>query len=148
MTFAGQTIDPRWHHRRRGPRKTGERGVQLPTAIPEPRHYDHASVARALPFSAGVATTFSHPAAEVIAQEKNQNRSNRRVLALRPRRVEGAPFGRVEDLHAGGRAAGDPAAAGLGGRAQLPGEVDEKGWKEGLLGYGARVLALSVSSSK
>lgn len=128
--------------------------MQLATAV-EPWHCDHASVARALPFSAGV-TTSSLPTAEAITQEKDPNRSNRRELALRLRRVEGAPFGRVEDLHLRvGRGADVPAAGeaqGLCGRAQpplpLPGDTGEKGWAEGLLGYGARVLALSVSSSK
>lgn len=131
--------------------------MQLAAAV-EPWHRDNASVsvsvARALPFSAGVTTTtLSQPAAEAVAQEKDPNRSSRTGLTLRLGRVEGAPLGRVEDLNVGrgvpaGRTA--PAAEGLCERAQLPlpRDAGEKGWKEGLLGYGARVLALSVSSSK
>lgn len=129
---------------------------------PYPSYRDHANTnvaARALPFSDGIAT-LSHPTAAVIAEEKKPGHISRRVavpppLSLRPRRVERGPFGRLDDLQLGGSTAVDADVSGVaphlwgGGRpGQRPDGGAASGWKEGLAGYGARVLALSVYSEQ
>lgn len=146
MTFA-QTIDPRWHRRHSGSRRIGKRGVPPP---PHPSYHDHANLVRALPFSDGIAA-LSHPIAGVVAEEKQQqqpsriNNSGVVPLPLPLRRVDRAPFGRLDDLTV--VPAGSAPQRGRGGQQPQGGGASD--WSmEGVLGYGARVLALSMYSEK
>lgn len=140
-----QTIDPRWHRRHSGSRRIGERGVESPHPSSS-----HASVARALPFSNGIAT-LSHPTAGAVAEKKQPpRRADKRgvVPPLPLRRVDGAPFGRLDDLKVG-RAADVPGVAPQQCRRAQAQDGGASDWSmEGLLGYGARVLALSMYSDK
>lgn len=95
-------------------------------------------------------TSFSaHPAAEAVAKEKKPAYSRRKREVLLP--LGGISFERAAAAAAVGPAAevGEVVPASpslLDGRGQ--GGGGDNGWKEGILGYGYRVLALSVSSQK
>ncbi|CBJ33277.1 expressed unknown protein [Ectocarpus siliculosus] len=131
-------------------RKIGERRVHV-----DPSNY---TVPRALTLPVGgiinhghdITTSFSsHPAAETVAKGKQPTYSRRKREMLLP--LGGFSFERASTAAAVGPAAEVgkvvPASPSLlDGRGQGGGR--EKGWKEGILGYGARVLALSVSSPK
>lgn len=141
MTFA-QTIDPRWHRRRSASHRIGRRGLH-----PSHAYHDHASIVRALPFSDGIAA-LPHPTAGAVAEQKQPNRTETRglVLSLPLRRVEHASFGRLDDLSMGSTS-DVPGMVPQSGRGQQQ-EGGANDWREGLLGYGARVLALSMYSDK
>ncbi|CAM9639297.1 unnamed protein product [Ectocarpus sp. 12 AP-2014] len=131
-------------------RKMGERRVHV-----DPSYY---TLPRALTLPVGgminhghgIITSFSsHPAAETVAKEKKTTYSRRKKEMLLP--LCGFSFERASTAAVVGPAAevGEVVPASpslLDGRGQ--GGGGETGWKEGILGYGARVLALSVSSPK
>lgn len=153
MTFA-QTIDPRWHHRRHsGSRRIGKRGVQPPHLSYVYHDHAHANFARPLPFSDGIAT-FSHPTAGVAAEEKQRpSRVDKRgvVQPLPLRHVERDTFGRLDDLKVGSSScsSNSSSTADVSGVAGQPQDGGASDWStEGLLGYGARVLALSMYSDR
>ncbi|CAM9376590.1 unnamed protein product [Ectocarpus fasciculatus] len=132
-------------------RNIGERRVHV-----DPSYYTLATVVGLpLPVAGGMinhghgTTSFSsHPAAEAVAKEKKPTHSRRKREMLLP--LGGVSFERATTAAAVGPAAEVVVPASppslLDGRAH--GDGGEKGWKEGILGYGARVLALSVSSPK
>lgn len=161
-------LDPRLQRRHRVPLKTGKRSVQLSTV--DLSFFDDAScIGRAALLSDGLITNLWHPAAiattqQGIASEKKLDLYNSRDAGwpLPPYRVGlDSTFGYVGDANAQIQS-GDavlsaaatemplPAAGPRGRQQQQQQQQGEKGgsWSEELLGYGARVLALSVHSQK
>ncbi|CAB1098688.1 unnamed protein product [Ectocarpus sp. CCAP 1310/34] len=128
-------------------RKMGERRVHVdPSYYTLPRALT-LPVGGMIKHGHGITTAFSsHPAAETVAKEKQHNNSREMLLPLGGFSFERAstaavvgPAAEVGKVVPASPSLLDGSGQGVGG---------EKGWKEGILGYGARVLALSVSSPK
>ncbi|CAM9900667.1 unnamed protein product [Pylaiella littoralis] len=161
MIFTNQ-LDPSWKRGHPAPRKTGKISVQSSTV--DPAYFDLSIGRAALPSN----TNFWRPAAiatteQGIAPEKKRNLSNRRGVEflLPPYRVgRDSAFGSVGDVNRKSQSGsvvlppGAPEillpAARPFGRQQQQQQQEEGGWSRSveLLGFGARVLALSVHSKK